>query len=127
MWQFLMIEHKRLTLKEREKIHALVNKGKTNREISLALNRSHTTISRELKRCETKFEYPPSKADKKARKEESPDNPKDAFPGGELRKLFTSFLRSERKLRKYRSNVHSRIGGIQDAPPYFRETKRSKS
>lgn len=38
-----------------------------------------------------------------------------AFPRGELRKLFTGFLRSQRKLRKDRSNVHSRRGGIPDA------------
>jgi IS30 family transposase len=51
------MKYKRLTLEEREKIHALVNQGKTNQEISLVLNRSHTTISRELKPCGTKFEY----------------------------------------------------------------------
>jgi transposase, IS30 family len=173
-----MMKYKRLTLEEREKIHALVNQGKTNREISLALNRSHTTISRELKRCGTKFEYSPSKADKKAKKEspargrkkivderlevlgealkrivqrnspeqiskalkkESPDDPKKwishesiykyiyAFPRGELRKLFTSFLRSERKLRKDRSNIHSRRGGIQDAVPISERPKEVES
>jgi IS30 family transposase len=168
------MKYKRLTLEEREKIHALVNQGKTNREISSILNRSHTTISRELRRCGTKFEYSPSKADKKARKEdsargrkkivderlevlgealkriaqrnspeqvskalkkESPDDPKKwishesiykyiyAFPRGELRKLFTGFLRSERRLRKDRSNVHSRRGGIQDATPISERPK----
>ena len=161
-----MKTYKRLTLEEREQIHALVNQGKTNRAISLTLNRSHTTISRELKRCGTKFEYSPSKADKKARKNdslrgreqiadsrpevlqevlkklalrhspqqistsiknESPDDPKKwishesiykyiyAFPRGELRKLFTGFLRSERRLRKDRSHIHSLRGGIPDA------------
>jgi IS30 family transposase len=57
-----MTKYKRLTLEEREKIHALVNQGKSNREISAELERSHTTISRELRRCGTKFEYSPSKA-----------------------------------------------------------------
>jgi transposase, IS30 family len=169
-----MMKYKRLTLEEREKIHALVNQGKTNREIASVLNRSHTTISRELKRCGTKFEYSPSKAQKKAKKEdpsrgrkrmidvspeiltevykrislrnspeqvskalkkEFPDDPKKwishetiykyiyAFPRGELRKLFTSFLRSQRKLRKDRSNVHSRRGGIQDAVPISERPK----
>jgi transposase, IS30 family len=169
-----MMKYKRLTLEEREKIFALVNQGKTNREISLVLKRSHTTISRELKRCGTKFEYSPSKADSKARKEDPkrgrkkiadsrfevleealkkiaernspeqvskalkkkhPDDPKKwishesiykyiyAFPRGELRKLFTSFLRSERKLRKDRSNVHSRRGGIPDAIPISERPK----
>ena len=59
-----MTTYKRLNLEERERIHALVNQGKTNREIAASLNRSHTTISRELQRCGTKFEYSPSKADK---------------------------------------------------------------
>lgn len=161
-----MKKYKRLTLEEREQIFALVNQGKTNREISVQLERSHTTIAKELKRCGTKFEYSPSKAHKKARgkdllrgqkqiinerpelwqevlknlatrnspeqisktfKKENPDDPKKwishesiykyiyAFPRGELRKLFTGFLRSQRKLRKDRSHVHARRGQIQDA------------
>ena len=163
-----MTTYKRLNLEERERIHALVNQGKTNREIAAALNRSHTTISRELQRCGTKFEYSPSKADKNARgndplrgrkqiaderpgilpevlqrltlkyspeqiskslKADYVDDPKKwishesiykyiyALPKGELRKLFTGFLRSKRKLRKDRSNSHARRGGIQDATP----------
>lgn len=40
-----------------------------------------------------------------------------AFPGRELRKLFTSFLRTKRKLQKDRSNVHARRGQIVDATP----------
>ncbi|MFT4553104.1 MAG: IS30 family transposase [Chlamydiales bacterium] len=40
-----------------------------------------------------------------------------AFPRGELRKLFTSFLRSKRLLRKDHSQVHSRRGQISDATP----------
>ena len=169
-----MTKYKRLTLEEREKIHALVNQGKSNRQISAELKRSHTTISRELRRCGTKSEYSPSKAQKKARgkaplrgrkklidirpevfdevikrlrlrnspeqisesiKRESPDDPKKwishesiykyvyAFPKGELRKLFTGFLRSERKVRKDRSNVHSRRGGIPDATPISQRPK----
>lgn len=62
-----MTNQKRLTLEEREKIYVLVNQGKSNREISAELNRSLTTISRELRRCGTKFEYSPSKAETKAR------------------------------------------------------------
>ena len=61
------MKYKRLSLEEREQIHALVNQGKTNREIAKTSNRSHTTISRELTRCRTKFEYSPSKAHKHAR------------------------------------------------------------
>ena len=68
-------------------------------------------------------------------KKESPDDPKKwishesiykyiyAFPRGELRKLFTGFLRSQRKLRKDRSNIHSRRGGIQDATPISERPK----
>lgn len=62
-----MTKYKRLTLEEREQIFALVNQGKSNRDISIILERSHTTIAKELRRCGTKFEYSPSKAHKQAR------------------------------------------------------------
>jgi len=61
------MKYKRMTLEEREQIFALVNQGKSNREISAAVNRSHTTISKELRRCGIKYEYSPSKAHKQAR------------------------------------------------------------
>ena len=59
----------------------------------------------------------------------SPDEPKKwicegslykyiyAFPRGELRKLFTSFLKTEKKLRKDLSDVHSEREAIPDAIP----------
>lgn len=163
-----------MTLEERERIFALLNQGKTNREIAAAVNRSHTTISKELRRCGTKFEYSPSKADKKARKSnplrgrkriidcrpevfyevleqlfkkhspeqistslkrEHADEPLKwishesiykyiyAFPRGELRKLFSTFLRSKRRYRKDRSHVHSRRGQITDATPISERPK----
>ena len=56
------MKYQRLTLEDREQIHALVNQGKSNREIAASLDRSHTTILRELRRCKTRFEYSPSKA-----------------------------------------------------------------
>lgn len=56
------MKYTRLTIEEREKIHALVNQGMSNRVIASELNRSHTTIARELRRCRTRFEYSPSKA-----------------------------------------------------------------
>ena len=56
------MNYKRLSLEERESIHALVNQGYTNREIANSLNRAHSTISIELKRCKTRLEYSPSKA-----------------------------------------------------------------
>ena len=61
------MKYTRMTLEERERIFALVNQGKSNREIAANVKRSHTTISKELRRCGTKFEYSPSKAHKKAR------------------------------------------------------------
>jgi len=60
------MKYKRLTFEERERIHALVNQGKSNREIVRDLNRSHSTVVRELKRCRTRFEYSPSQAHKHA-------------------------------------------------------------
>jgi IS30 family transposase len=56
------MKYTRLTIEERERIHALVNQGMSNRDIALAINRSHTTIARELRRCKTRLEYSPSKA-----------------------------------------------------------------
>lgn len=38
-----------------------------------------------------------------------------AFPRGELRALFTSYLRSKRRLRKDRSHIHAQRGQIPDA------------
>jgi len=160
------MNYTRLTIEEREKILVLVNQGKSNREIAEALNRSHTTISRELKRCKTRFEYSPSKAHihagrlspqrgrkpiidtrpevwyeavKKLIEDNSPEQISKTFkiehadeplkwishetiykyiyatPKGELRKIFTHHLRSKRRLRKDRSNVHAKRGQIVDA------------
>lgn len=160
------MNYKRLSLEEREKIHALVNQGKTNREISLIINRSHTTVLKELRRCGTRFEYSPSKAHSHARgldpkrgrkrildsrpqvfeevlkklflkfspeqisktiKKEYADEPLRwishesiyryiyAFPRGELRKVFTSFLRSRRRCRKDRTHIHNKRGQIPEA------------
>jgi len=168
------MKYSRMTIEEREQIFALVNQGKTNRQIAEAVNRAHTTISKELRRCGTKFEYSPSKAHKQARgkdpfrgrkriidfrpevfrevleqlfvkhspeqiskslKKEHADEPLRwishesiyryiyAFPRGELRKLFTSFLRSRRRHRKDRSKVHSRRGQIPDATPISERPK----
>lgn len=66
MWQTLSMSYKRLTLEEKERIPSLLNQGKSNQEISLDLKRPHTTISKELKRCVTKYEYSPSKAHRHA-------------------------------------------------------------
>ena len=47
----------------------LVNHGKSNREIAEALNRSHTTIAKELARFRTRYEYSPSKAESHLRRQ----------------------------------------------------------
>lgn len=168
------MKYKRLSLEEREHIYALVNQGKSNREIAEILNRCHSTISRELKRCGTKLKYSPSKAHQLARgknicrgrkrivdktpdllveiykelqkklspeqisqkmKKKYADEPLRwishesiykyiyAFPRGELRKLFTSFLRSKRRLRKNRSHIHAKRGQISDATPISERPK----
>jgi IS30 family transposase len=168
------MKYKRLSLEEREQIHALINQGKTNREIATILGRTHTTISRELKRCGTKFEYSPSKADKQARKQvplrgrkrildvrpevwkevfenlfqslspeqisrkvkkEHADEPLRwishetiyryiyAIPRGELRKVFSSYLRTRRRTRRDRSHIHAKRGQIPDAVPISERPK----
>ena len=63
------MHYTRLTIEEREKIHVLVNQGKSNREIAKNLKRSHSTVSREVRKFPTRFEYSPSKAHRKAGKE----------------------------------------------------------
>ncbi|MBX9745209.1 MAG: IS30 family transposase [Chlamydiales bacterium] len=50
-----------------------------------------------------------------------------AFPRGDLRKLFTGFLRSERRLRKDRSHIHPRRGGIPDAVSISERPKEVES
>ncbi len=61
------MRYTRLSLEEREKIHALIHQGMTKRAIAQELGRSHSTIIRELKRCPT-GEYSPSNAHCNARK-----------------------------------------------------------
>ena len=62
------MSYKKLSIEEREAIHALVNQGMSNRAIGRELNRSHSTISRELKRCGSKYNYSPTRANNQARK-----------------------------------------------------------
>jgi len=63
------MHYTRLTIEEREKIHVLVNQGKSSREIAKNLKRSHSTVSREVLKFLTRFEYSLSKAHQKAGKE----------------------------------------------------------
>jgi transposase, IS30 family len=73
-----MRTYHQLTLEEREKIHVLQATGMSLRDIAKILNRSHTSLSRELRRNKTgqgkksrellTFQYIPSRAQKKADK-----------------------------------------------------------
>ena len=53
----------RLSVEEREKIFYYLTLNKSYREIGLLLGRSHTTISREIKRNKKEGEYSPSRAE----------------------------------------------------------------
>ncbi len=51
----------KLSVEEREKIFYYLTLNKSCREIGIQLGRSHTTISREIKRNKTEWEYSASK------------------------------------------------------------------
>lgn len=72
------MRYTRLTLEEREEIHALIHQGMTKRAIADKLDRSHSTIVRELKRCKD-GEYSPSKAHKHARRQDPSRGRKSTF------------------------------------------------
>lgn len=57
-----MSHYKHLTTKERESILVLLTQGVTIRKIAEMLNRSPSTVSRELKRNTDKEGYSPSQA-----------------------------------------------------------------
>jgi IS30 family transposase len=56
------MNYKRLSIDDREKIHILINQGKSNGMIAEELDRSHSIIAGELSRFKARFEYSPSKA-----------------------------------------------------------------
>lgn len=60
-----MSHHKHLTIFEREKILFFLAKGHSITQIANKLNRSKSTISREIRRNSTNNEYLPSLAQKK--------------------------------------------------------------
>jgi IS30 family transposase len=64
-----MKTHTKLTIEEREQIYLLVNQGKSNREIAEALNRSHTTVARELARFRTRYDYSLTKVESHVRRQ----------------------------------------------------------
>lgn len=63
-----MNHYHHLSIEERESILFMRGEGKGIRAIATALGRSASTISRELKRNQTKNEYSPSQAEKKYRR-----------------------------------------------------------
>lgn len=64
---YAVMRYRRLSQEEREKIHASVHEGMSKRSIAKELERSHSTIVRELKRGKP-GEYSPSKAHEDARR-----------------------------------------------------------
>ncbi len=60
-----MKEYTQLTKSERQEIYLLMNKGYSYGDIAKALNRSKSTISREVRRNRTRGRYEPSKAEHK--------------------------------------------------------------
>ncbi len=63
------MKYSRICTEEREQIFALINQGKSVREIGKSLQRSHSTISREINRCGGRANYSPSKATSHAEKQ----------------------------------------------------------
>lgn len=64
-----MSHYRHLSIEERESLLLSIGEGKTLREIAKRLQRSPSTLSRELKRnCENREEYSPDKASRNYRK-----------------------------------------------------------
>lgn len=76
-----MQKRSKLTLLEREKLYALREQKKSFREIGILLDRSHTSLSREVarNRNQNTGEYIPCKADKKAKKRETKQRERSAL------------------------------------------------
>ena len=88
------MKYSHICTEEREQIFVLINQDKSFREIGKILNRSHTTISREINRCGGRANYSPSKAERhverqntaKGRKRLVDSKPEALFEA--LRRLF---------------------------------------
>src|SRR5262245_19136935 len=64
-----MRRYEQLTLEERERMYGMLQKGMSLRRIAHKLARSHTSLSRELKRnAKYGASYLPARAEKKAQK-----------------------------------------------------------
>lgn len=61
-----MKKYRRLSHNEREEITVLINRGKSIRQVACWLGRSHTSLSRELRRNEGRKKYRPWKAHEQA-------------------------------------------------------------
>ena len=74
------MSYKHLTLNERNKIEVLNKGGYSSRRIAIILGFHHSTISRELKRCDNEYESVYAQRDKikksssKGRKSKADDN-----------------------------------------------------
>ena len=90
-----MQKRSKLTLEERERMFALMHSGKSFREIGQMLGRTHTSISREVKRNrnQNSGEYVPCVAQGKAEKRERIQRQKAPLKSTEI------FLYVRRKLR----------------------------
>ena len=58
------MSYKNLTINDRNKIEVLSNEGYSSRRIAKILGFHHSTISRELKRCDNEYEAIYAKKDK---------------------------------------------------------------
>jgi IS30 family transposase len=91
------MKYSHISLEEREEIFALINQGKSFREIGKLLSRSHSTISREINRCGGKSNYTPSRAERHAESQNSSKGRKrliDSKPEvlmESLKRLFENF------------------------------------
>jgi IS30 family transposase len=84
-----------LTLEEREEISRGIARGRSARQIALALGRSHTTIAREIERCGGRDRYRAHAADRKAWVQARRPRPAKLELCPELRRLVEKQLRKD--------------------------------
>ena len=61
------MSYKRLTLNERNKIEVLNKEGYSSRRLAKFLECHHSTVARELKRCNTEYEADLAERDKESK------------------------------------------------------------
>jgi IS30 family transposase len=84
-----------LTLEEREEISRGIARGRSARQIALALGRSHTTIAREIERCGGRDRYRAHAADREAWVRARRPRPAKLELCPELRRLVEEQLRKD--------------------------------